>query len=443
MARFIVRNLTSSRFAVPAPIGQIIPPNGTVTVSVASSTMDESDDMRSLVANGYIAVTATDDPETDNSIELLPNSVAITADGPVKLACRVATVADIASLAGGAPDTVDDVGLSEGDRILVMSQTSAEENGLYEVVDLGTGADGTWARTEDTIAGAMLVAVSEGTANANTLWLLATPDPITVDVTTLSFVQGTVALTAAAPANVTKAAAAVGVATTAARADHKHDITTAAPAAAGVAAASGEGVAASLARSDHTHQSNTAPANVTKAAAAIGTSGEPARADHKHDITTGVPVDVGTANAEGSAASLARSDHVHDLGAGIASPLHTAVVDADGLGVASVIRKSFAAAAAGTADDVTIYSANAPFAFRILDAFVLVETNIGGSTLTLRSATAGGGSALSDALDSATTGVKRNEAITSTPTVAANGTLVVRRSDRGVAGEVVLLIQRT
>lgn len=113
------------------------------------------------------------------------------------------------------------------------------------------------------------------------------------------------------PVNVTKAANADGTAVTFARSDHKHDVTTAAPAAVGVATASGEGTATTLARSDHTHASNTAPVNVTKAAAAIGTSGEPARADHKHDVTTATAVSVGTANAEGTATSLARSDHTH------------------------------------------------------------------------------------------------------------------------------------
>jgi hypothetical protein len=57
-----------------------------------------------------------------------------------------------------------------------------------------------------------------------------------------------------------------------------------------------------------------APVNVTKAAAAAGVSTQAARADHKHDITTAAPSSVGTANSEGSASSLARSDHVHNHG---------------------------------------------------------------------------------------------------------------------------------
>jgi hypothetical protein len=54
------------------------------------------------------------------------------------------------------------------------------------------------------------------------------------------------------------------------------------------------------------------PVDVTKAAAAHGTSEEFARADHKHDIATAAPVAVGRAAAEGSSSSLARADHVHD-----------------------------------------------------------------------------------------------------------------------------------
>lgn len=122
-----------------------------------------------------------------------------------------------------------------------------------------------------------------------------------------------------APVNVTKAAASAGASVDFARADHKHDATTAAPTATGVATASAEGVATSFARSDHAHQSNTAPVNVTKAAAAIGTSDEPARADHKHDVTTAAPIGTitpgVTANAEGAASSMARSDHTHFVAA--------------------------------------------------------------------------------------------------------------------------------
>jgi hypothetical protein len=104
--------------------------------------------------------------------------------------------------------------------------------------------------------------------------------------TTLARSDHTHAVSDGTPVNVTKSANAPGSAVTFARSDHKHDVSTAAPSATGVDTASGEGSATTVARSDHTHQSNTSPSNVTKAAASIGTSGQPARADHKHDITT-------------------------------------------------------------------------------------------------------------------------------------------------------------
>jgi len=59
---------------------------------------------------------------------------------------------------------------------------------------------------------------------------------------------------------------------------------------------------------------SSAPANVTTTAAAVGVSTEAARADHKHDVTTGTPSSVGIANSAGSATSLAASDHVHSHG---------------------------------------------------------------------------------------------------------------------------------
>lgn len=58
-----------------------------------------------------------------------------------------------------------------------------------------------------------------------------------------------------------------------------------------------------------------APADVTRTAAAAGVGITAARADHKHDVSVAAPstLVVGGSNAAGSASSLARSDHVHAL----------------------------------------------------------------------------------------------------------------------------------
>jgi hypothetical protein len=57
-----------------------------------------------------------------------------------------------------------------------------------------------------------------------------------------------------------------------------------------------------------------APVNVNKSPAQVGVALSSARADHKHDIDTAAPVAVGIENLEGVATTLARSDHVHAPG---------------------------------------------------------------------------------------------------------------------------------
>jgi len=112
--------------------------------------------------------------------------------------------------------------------------------------------------------------------------------------------------------------------------------------------------------------------------------------------------------------------------------------------VANVIRQQFTAGVGGTADDVILYNANAPYAFRILDAMVLVKTAVSASSAQLRNATGGGGSALSDAFDTSTSSKGRDGGVIvqETPVIPAGGTLVLRRSKNTVAGEIIILVTR-
>jgi len=57
--------------------------------------------------------------------------------------------------------------------------------------------------------------------------------------------------------------------------------------------------------------SDSGPSNVSRTAAGSGTSADVSRADHKHDIATAAAINVGAANQEGSSSSLARADHTH------------------------------------------------------------------------------------------------------------------------------------
>jgi len=110
-----------------------------------------------------------------------------------KQAVRVITTTNV-TLSGGAPNEVDGVSLSLGDRILVAGQTDGAENGIYQVTTVGAGSSGTWARTatadeDGEINAGMIVMVTEGTVNADVQWKLITDDPIVVGTTELEFTQ--------------------------------------------------------------------------------------------------------------------------------------------------------------------------------------------------------------------------------------------------------------
>lgn len=119
-----------------------------------------------------------------------------------------------------------------------------------------------------------------------------------------------------APADVTKAAAAEGTSVAVARADHKHDISTAAAGASAVGDTAAEGTATSLARSDHRHsrEAFATPAIVLGSAAAAGVATTPIRSDSTiaaFDATAPTTSGVGDAAAVGSVAFAARRDHRH------------------------------------------------------------------------------------------------------------------------------------
>lgn len=107
---------------------------------------------------------------------------------------------------------------------------------------------------------------------------------------------------------------AEGSSSTLARSDHLHTISTGAPSANLTASTSNAaGSAATLARSDHSHAITTAAASTINASSTntAGTSASLARADHTHALSTGTPVALGVSASAGVAAGLSRSDHVH------------------------------------------------------------------------------------------------------------------------------------
>ena len=101
-----------------------------------------------------------------------------------KPSVRAATTANI-TLSG--TQTIDNVSVVAGDRVLVKNQSTASQNGIYIV------AAGAWSRAADNdSAEEMLnatVMVREGTTNADTQWTCSTNAPITLNTTPLTFSQ--------------------------------------------------------------------------------------------------------------------------------------------------------------------------------------------------------------------------------------------------------------
>ena len=81
---------------------------------------------------------------------------------------------------------VDGVALSQGDRVLIKNQTDAKQNGIYIL----TGTTFTRAidfdQSSETIQGAYTFVLS-GNTWQYTSWILSTPNPITINVTPLTF----------------------------------------------------------------------------------------------------------------------------------------------------------------------------------------------------------------------------------------------------------------
>ena len=108
----------------------------------------------------------------------------------VKQSVRVATTAS-GTLATAFADgsEVDGVTLATGDRVLVKNQTDAAENGIYVVNASGAPTRAADANSSAEVTAGMFTFVSEGTANADSGWVLTTNDVITLGTTGLVFAQ--------------------------------------------------------------------------------------------------------------------------------------------------------------------------------------------------------------------------------------------------------------
>lgn len=104
--------------------------------------------------------------------------------GRRKADVRVVSVVDVEELEGLVE--IDGVELEEGDRVLLVAQSTATENGIYEA------SEGEWERAADAdddseFATQWLVSVREGDVNGDTLWQHNTDGAVTLGTTELGF----------------------------------------------------------------------------------------------------------------------------------------------------------------------------------------------------------------------------------------------------------------
>jgi hypothetical protein len=83
-----------------------------------------------------------------------------------------------------------------GDRVLLVDGVSGLDNGLYTITTLGATGTTNYVltRTTDADTSAKLMAgsttiIEEGTANADSWWILTTNNTITINVTALTFTK--------------------------------------------------------------------------------------------------------------------------------------------------------------------------------------------------------------------------------------------------------------
>lgn len=167
--------VTTDKIANDAVTGDKIADNVALAGAPTTTTASAGDNTTKIATTAFVKTAL------DNAIEGLD----------VKQSVRAASTADV-PLTGGATLSVDGVSLANSNRVLLKDQTDAEENGIYTVSGIGTTYS--LARSSDADEAADFTAglftfVEEGTANADTGWVLSTNDPITLDTTELAFAQ--------------------------------------------------------------------------------------------------------------------------------------------------------------------------------------------------------------------------------------------------------------
>jgi hypothetical protein len=146
-------------------------------MAIPTATVDLGGQTLTSVATPTVASDAANKAYVDN--------VATGLD--VKESVRVAADTNVNIAAPGA--TIDGVTMAPGERVLLMGQTDATENGIYDFTDAGTAMTrSSDSDTDAEVTSGMFAFVEEGN-HEDQGWILATDNPITLGTTDLQFTQ--------------------------------------------------------------------------------------------------------------------------------------------------------------------------------------------------------------------------------------------------------------
>lgn len=91
----------------------------------------------------------------------------------------------------GSLTTIDSVTLNVNDRVLLQSQTNANQNGIYIVNSVGTGAVLTRSsdfQSIEQLKEGQFILIGAGTVLAGSLWVLVEPLPVQFGISNINFV---------------------------------------------------------------------------------------------------------------------------------------------------------------------------------------------------------------------------------------------------------------
>ncbi len=186
-ARPTLADLNAAARGVNTDITSVALTSGTVTTTPANSN--------DLVNKAYVDAVAQN-INFHNAV-----NVATTADlGTLTYSNGTNGVgATLTKTSPFAALVIDGQTLAVGNRVLVKNQSTAAQNGLYTVTNVGSGSTG-WVLTRAAdydVAGTGpneinqgdFILVISGTANASTSWILQSAGPFTIGTTGLTFTQ--------------------------------------------------------------------------------------------------------------------------------------------------------------------------------------------------------------------------------------------------------------